>query len=221
MLMSISIHALLAESDFFLFMVYSMFVYFYPRSPCGERRPSLSGTAQHIYFYPRSPCGERQYVYVCYTILVNFYPRSPCGERLTLICPVIAVMTISIHALLAESDNAVTKNTSFHKLFLSTLSLRRATGIGLVFLWWGVNFYPRSPCGERLFWYCLGSRVSDFYPRSPCGERHEQAPYRVWENHFYPRSPCGERPPPYNLMIQHKNFYPRSPCGERLNYYAI
>ena len=34
---------------------------------------------------------------------------------------------ISIHALLAESD-----------------------GIGLVFLWWGVHFYPRSPCGERL-----------------------------------------------------------------------
>ena len=33
---------------------------------------------------------------------------------------------ISIHALLAESD-----------------------GIGLVFMWWGVHFYPRSPCGER------------------------------------------------------------------------
>ena len=34
----ISIHALLAESD----------------------RPAFCDTAQHIYFYPRSPCGERQ-----------------------------------------------------------------------------------------------------------------------------------------------------------------
>ena len=56
------------------------------------------------------------------------------------------------------------------------------------------DFYPRSPCGERLFllrkititvdisihallaesdffWLRLGTRVSDFYPRSPCGER--------------------------------------------------
>ena len=34
-----------------------------------------------------------------------FYPRSPCGERLTLIWDVIAVITISIPALLAESDS--------------------------------------------------------------------------------------------------------------------
>ena len=33
----ISIHALLAESDIFLFLVYLILVYFYPRSPCGER----------------------------------------------------------------------------------------------------------------------------------------------------------------------------------------
>ena len=37
---SISIHALLAESD----------------------RPKLSGIARHTYFYPRSPCGERLWV---------------------------------------------------------------------------------------------------------------------------------------------------------------
>ena len=36
------------------------------------------------------------------------------------------------------------------------------------------NFYPRSPCGERLG--CFGRFAVDstyFYPRSPCGERHD------------------------------------------------
>ena len=57
---------------------------------------------------------------------------------------------ISIHALLAESDffRGWTLNIN-GPIFLSTLSLRRAT--------WGVrkavgslmDFYPRSPCGER------------------------------------------------------------------------
>ena len=35
---SISIHALLAESDRWLWLCLSLFDYFYPRSPCGERR---------------------------------------------------------------------------------------------------------------------------------------------------------------------------------------
>ena len=34
----ISIHALLAESDRWLWLCLSLFDYFYPRSPCGERR---------------------------------------------------------------------------------------------------------------------------------------------------------------------------------------
>ena len=57
-------------------------------------------------------------------------------------------------------------------LFLSTLSLRRATGGGFLFLFSCIYFYPRSPCGERLL--MLVESFSDnrhFYPRSPCGER--------------------------------------------------
>ena len=104
-------------------------VHFYPRSPCGERPigPLIFKVQPH--FYPRSPCGER--LRHCTTYLncsrflstlslrratgrhrrddrcpIDFYPRSPCGERLTLIWDVIAVITISIHALLAESDAA-------------------------------------------------------------------------------------------------------------------
>ena len=57
----------------------------------------------------------------------HFYPRSPCGERRWLRCWQLAARDISIHALLAESDMRVPLNACVHFVFLSTLSLRRAT----------------------------------------------------------------------------------------------
>ena len=102
--------------------------HFYPRSPCGERRidprealvilPFLStlslrrattkwfcNALKHLHFYPRSPCGERRYKQTAYFFLSDdFYPRSPCGER-------------------RASEGAFAGD----KVFLSTLSLRRAT----------------------------------------------------------------------------------------------
>ena len=79
----------------------------------------------------------------------HFYPRSPCGER-------------------PKSANTLPAVT----LFLSTLSLRRATALGLLGWLRVLFFYPRSPCGERP--WQRGSRITYvefFYPRSPCGER--------------------------------------------------
>ena len=83
--MYISIHALLAESDRGLLHHRQQAKYFYPRSPCGERRHRQYSFDQHFAisihallaesdrcprrhetrrndFYPRSPCGERRYV---------------------------------------------------------------------------------------------------------------------------------------------------------------
>ena len=48
----------------------------------------------------------------------------------------ISVKRISIHALLAESDGNTHGNTSFIQIFLSTLSLRRATPGTSVFRGW-------------------------------------------------------------------------------------
>ena len=124
--MSISIHALLAESDWVLTGGLSFDGNFYPRSPCGERHLSICIIELIKYFYPRSPCGERRQV------------KQTCR----------AEISISIHALLAESDLRLMYFWLFGRLFLSTLSLRRATKtenncIGYC------DFYPRSPCGER------------------------------------------------------------------------
>ena len=146
---SISIHALLAESDNIRSVRKGTASNFYPRSPCGERRPplgSLSATPKFLStlslrratlsllyfsssstflstlslrratrersttltqlpnFYPRSPCGERQRTARLQERLSHFYPRSPCGER-----------------LFSSTPNAL------NLVFLSTLSLRRAT----------------------------------------------------------------------------------------------
>ena len=60
--------------------------------------------------------------------VLHFYPRSPCGERLHYDNYNLHCVEISIHALLAESDK-MDANTVIQAIsFLSTLSLRRATG---------------------------------------------------------------------------------------------
>ena len=125
---------------------------------------------------------------------------------------------ISIHALLAESDGAYRGARQSRPQFLSTLSLRRATReIDAVRLA-GLDFYPRSPCGERRLAYRPGLCYDTyFYPRSPCGER-PPCVMLLCRNYkyFYPRSPCGERRSLLCYMIHLVSyFYPRSPCGER------
>ena len=172
---AISIHALLAESDLPVFSWRRPLTYFYPRSPCGERRSNPQVTMHTwkflstlslrratfacrgwleviYYFYPRSPCGERPRIRLRYPgICAHFYPRSPCGERLNKI-----------------------PNQGKINQFLSTLSLRRATPFSRCVPMMRRYFYPRSPCGERPPRCRQHLRAGDFYPRSPCGERPVQ-----------------------------------------------
>ena len=144
-------------------------------------RRATEGANQHLtnllHFYPRSPCGERRCfrccAISCITISIHallaesdpwdlmgglscddFYPRSPCGERPYGRINDISRLMISIHALLAESDWGPRWIECRHPLFLSTLSLRRAT-------------CPPRTCPQFLTFY--------FYPRSPCGERLKNA----------------------------------------------
>ena len=146
----ISIHALLAESDRAWPTPTWATLSFLSTLSLRRATHTPSATWPRLTnFYPRSPCGERRASFGLITPREYFYPRSPCGER-------------------------PRGHRGWHhpKRFLSTLSLRRATGI-CTGLWHALqNFYPRSPCGER-----PGPGVGqcpphhDFYPRSPCGER--------------------------------------------------
>ena len=124
--------------------------HFYPRSPCGERRQQPHGTTRTTYFYPRSPCGERLFWFGLGARVSYFYPRSPCGERRNGYPHTRQRDVISIHALLAESDLLNGRFRAINNTFLSTLSLRRATMRHNRLKPRQTNFYPRSPCGERL-----------------------------------------------------------------------
>ena len=106
---------------------------------------------------------------------------------------------------------------SLFKIFLSTLSLRRATSAPAIKSCWSSYFYPRSPCGERhhLFWYCAPQR--NFYPRSPCGERPLSLLRSVMFMALF-LSTLSLRRATWHLCFCipcQCNFYPRSPCGER------
>ena len=103
---SISIHALLAESD-------------------GGQHDRKRG---YTIFLSTLSLRRATTIHGCAILPTrHFYPRSPCGERQYLVRGQRPNWRISIHALLAESDNAH-GNTSFIQVkFLSTLSLRRAT----------------------------------------------------------------------------------------------
>ena len=101
----ISIHALLAESDW------------------NHREPRASNTISIHALLAESDSRTETIA----TKISDFYPRSPCGERQPRARRASRQQPISIHALLAESDP---KNPMIRidKIpFLSTLSLRRAT----------------------------------------------------------------------------------------------
>ena len=103
----ISIHALLAESDM----------------------PRLTSSDSFALFLSTLSLRRATALYTKFLLLMaDFYPRSPCGERLAEFEPDTLRLLISIHALLAESDVSPAAAPSRLSTFLSTLSLRRATG---------------------------------------------------------------------------------------------
>ena len=101
---------------------------FYPRSPCGERPQTVTKWASSAKFLSTLSLRRATIGQMAIQAIHNyFYPRSPCGERLGLPVAGRIARRISIHALLAESDNSQTRTTAQTTKFLSTLSLRRAT----------------------------------------------------------------------------------------------
>ena len=146
--------------------------YFYPRSPCGERRHTAGrgkddaaisihallaesdgavagGIASFFDFYPRSPCGERPTRTPDLTTIGQFLSTLSLRRATQILGLATGDYYISIHALLAESDRMEPSSTYTRRKFLSTLSLRRATYSITCKCRPAYHFYPRSPCGER------------------------------------------------------------------------
>ena len=124
---------------------------------------------------------------------LDFYPRSPCGER----------RAVGLARLLTCQ-------------FLSTLSLRRATRLGLLG-WLRTLISIHALLAES---DALSLPFGAVWIISIHALLAESDPYQreidQKSSNFYPRSPCGERPAAKNGSTRSNNFYPRSPCGERL-----
>ncbi len=125
---------------------------------------------------------------------------------------------VSIHALLAESDDLATLKWDQIDLFQSTPSLRRATPGPLIHLI-TVNdgFNPRPPCGERQLPVRTDFHAGSFNPRPPCGER-PPVPGCCPSDGMFQSTPSLRRAtePSRTRSSQGRSFNPRPPCGERL-----
>ena len=174
--------------------------------------------ARDKYFYPRSPCGERPSRAESIAAKIsNFYPRSPCGERPSKLAKTSRTEIISIHALLAESDSLTAPQQLLFSVFLSTLSLRRATYYCCSCTAHSQHFYPRSPCGERP---AIDVFLAVWAVISIHALLAESDPGTVLRNggtlkFLSTLSLRRATSPPSVTPAASRNFYPRSPCGER------
>ena len=124
----------------------------------------------------------------------NFYPRSPCGERPTNYEKVTNNRTISIHALLAESD-----------LIDTSKDVIKA------------NFYPRSPCGERQHQtYQLNEKQAFLSTLSLRRATQRQIEFERYSDISIHALLAESDSYSQHVTRPSGYFYPRSPCGERL-----
>ena len=171
----ISIHALLAESDFYRVGLGARVSHFYPRSPCGERRHGFHLFPWHFFISIHALLAEsdprKNLVNGIRLVFLSTLSLRRATTELFAACTAIA--SISIHALLAESDPGKVSSVLPGLAFLSTLSLRRATD-GLYFLCAKKRIFLSTLSLRRATGFPLMTAVflRYFYPRSPCGERH-------------------------------------------------
>ena len=170
-------------------------LYFYPRSPCGERRQWRRSVKLFRQFLSTLSLRRATVTVLGIQQRVGISIHALLAESDQTKAFKVAALRISIHALLAESDQFKYVVQCRKVIFLSTLSLRRATIDTSKDVIKTTNFYPRSPCGERRatksdqgasnqFLSTLSLRRATLHCNTPS----------VFLHYFYPRSPCGERP---------------------------
>ena len=188
--------------------------YFYPRSPCGERRTVHETALRFFDFYPRSPCGERlfkNHIFFCHSLFLSTLSlrRATSGDRnLASHCRFLS--TLSLRRATAEhhansqqekflSTLSLRRATMIHQKkktqpgFLSTLSLRRAT---IIFPPVDTSSFisihallAESDPGCVFFW-CIIISIHALLAESDPANWFD---LWGWKDYFYPRSPCGER----------------------------
>ena len=124
---------------------------------------------------------------------MHFYPRSPCGERQLAIYNQLLIQNISIHALLAESDVAGLIFRAKFVIFLSTLSLRRATKICKYVARRNVISIHALLAESDIYCHLSGASYSISIHALLAESDGPWSTLPIGMANFYPRSPCGER----------------------------
>ena len=103
--------------------------HFYPRSPCGERLKWLRTAGIEDDISIHALLAESDFLsYMPMAALRYFYPRSPCGER-PLSGSSRATVLVFLSTLSLRRATVLAVRLMYNLLFLSTLSLRRATAL--------------------------------------------------------------------------------------------
>ena len=168
--------------------------YFYPRSPCGERRCAMPfrlfqrPISIHALLAESDRCFRNDAQYTQRFLSTLSLRRATRAEHhansqqefLSTLSLRRATSTIglsklekpiSIHALLAESDRKQPTGQEVTKIFLSTLSLRRATlRMGCRASFSMISIHALLAESDAIQNAKI-DKLNNFYPRSPCGER--------------------------------------------------
>ena len=225
--------------------------YFYPRSPCGERpikreRGYYSYTFLSTLSLRRATrawpnIGPAKWISI-HALLAesDLYQHGRPARRVISIHALLAESdftvkvgrsnrNISIHALLAESDVATFAHTGSAFLFLSTLSLRRATQfLERIFCTQIISIHALLAESDILGNPCAGCPAisihallaeSDYLRLKNSKKRHNISIHALLAEsdrpgitryypgrNFYPRSPCGERQAGYHKILPRPEF---------------
>ena len=166
---------------------------FYPRSPCGERLRQPGKIQGSGHFYPRSPCGERPVHFMRSWTTTTFLSTlslrratSPNGGQ-------YSVYSISIHALLAESDqDLIAKELALAAISIHALLAESDTAANEAATTANISIHAllaESDKPSTLAVTEIMISIHALLAESDCRTKHSTNP----KNHFYPRSPCGER----------------------------
>ena len=172
----------------------------------------------------------------------HFYPRPPCGGRRDCVVTELITLHISIHALRAEGDPCFLITRFTTAVFLSTPSVRRATGGRRRDRQVQRHFYPRPPCGGRLrptrptsastriSIHALRAEGDSFlayflpmdlvFLSTPSVRRATRVGTLSWGNNGFLSTPSVRRATLGRSRMESRlrvttDFYPRPPCGGR------
>ena len=191
-------------------------MYFYPRSPCGERHSGYLDTRQlcaisihallaesdaidkwdkNDFYKFLSTLSLRRATVIASRVYEGIRFLSTLSLRRATVNPykLTMIFGISIHALLAESDSNACCAATISRLFLSTLSLRRATYY-LADYGNNVAISIHALLAESDYIRSNVPNFSSISIHALLAESDGAATLAKYQYlHFYPRSPCGER----------------------------